>query len=640
MIIIVFCAVLLSCLLFTPALGQGQQPAKPSPAKPTTNSTSKEDPNPLALQRRTIALSLLTTLADEARIYQDQSLRARVQARAADALWTSNAEKARSLFLRAWEAADIGDKDAWKRYTDELQRQANSRTSAFVPRPPNLRGEVLRLVTKRDAKLSQRFFSQLKDDATRDVNSALNTDSGAVAAKTADPEDPPAEITQRLSLARELLEEGDMGNALLSGDPALDRVTTRGVFFLSALREKDAVAADLRFANMLTRAVADPTSDAVIVSVLSSYVFTPFLYVIVRGNGNNHTSAERSNTEPPNIGNELRRAFLAGAAQILLRPPQPPDQDLTIAGHRGLYFTIARLLPLYEQFTPELAPELRVQLASLAPDATEEMRTGRLRSLTEGLVSDSERRDEGEDALERAGHTADVADRDELYLRAALLAARKGEISARDILEKLSDTDLRTRSRAYVDFTLISFALQRKNTDDAFRLLSTSDIPAIQRAWALLELANLLKTSDGTRATEVLNEAATVARRISGSDPDRARALVGVATRMFDIDHGRVWEAITEALRSANAVSEFRGEDAQVVVRLQVGGGASTSTFGVEFFDLPEIFSALAKEDLYRTIELARTLTADAPRATATLSIARAILAAPVARPGQIRSRN
>jgi hypothetical protein len=34
---------------------------------------------------------------------------------------------------------------------------------------------------------------------------------------------------------------------------------------------------------MLAKTVADPSSDAVGVSVLSSYVFTPFLYIIVRG---------------------------------------------------------------------------------------------------------------------------------------------------------------------------------------------------------------------------------------------------------------------------------------------------------------------------------------------------------------------
>ena len=91
-----------------------------------------------------------------------------------------------------------------------------------------------------------------------------------MSAQTADPEDPPLAIVQRLQFATQLLEDGDVGRAIQFADPALDRVTTRGIFFLSSLREKDMMAADLRFATMMAKTVADPTSDAVGVSVLSS----------------------------------------------------------------------------------------------------------------------------------------------------------------------------------------------------------------------------------------------------------------------------------------------------------------------------------------------------------------------------------
>ena len=59
-----------------------------------------------AAQQRTIAISLVSTLADEARSFKDQTRRARVQARAADVLWDSDPERARELFRRAWEAAE------------------------------------------------------------------------------------------------------------------------------------------------------------------------------------------------------------------------------------------------------------------------------------------------------------------------------------------------------------------------------------------------------------------------------------------------------------------------------------------------------------------------------------------------------
>ena len=434
-------------------------------------------------------------------------------------------------------------------------------------------------------------------------------------------------VVQRLQLATQLLEEGDLGRALQFADPVLDRVTTRGIFFLSFLREKDMAAADQRFATMLSKTVADPSSDAVGVSVLSSYVFTPFLYIIVRGNGQNHSSQARDRiVAPTNFPPELRRAFLAGAAQILLRPPQPADQDRTVAGRRGLYFTIARLLPLYEQYSPEAAPELRVQLSSLAADISEDLRTGNDRLLTRGLVPEDQARDEGREALDRADRITDAAERDILFARAALVAARKGDANARDMVEKIGEAEFRKRARAHVDFTLVSRAIDRKDTQETLRLLNAAEISHIQRAWALLEVAGMLRKTDATRAVEIVNEASIVARRIGGSEVDRPRALVGVATLMFDVDRGRAWEALLEAVKAANAVSEFSGEDAQIVARFAMGRGTTTTNFTVENFDLDRIFALLAKEDLYRAIETARGFSADAPRATASIAVARAVL--------------
>jgi hypothetical protein len=616
----------LTYLLPSQVTAQVNPPAK-KPQTKASKTAKGEEPNPLALQRRTVAISLLTSLAEEARSFQDQSLRARVQVRAADALWESDTEKARALFRRAWEAAVSADKDAWQRYSEERQRiSSSSEPNRYLQSPPELRNEVMRLVAKRDRELAEEFLTQLTDDTARDTsNPAGSLNPGTP--QTADPESPPMAIVQRLQLAMQLLQDGDVGRALQFAEPALDRVTTRGVFFLSTLREKDTGAADQRFAAMLAKTVADPSSDAVGVSVLSSYVFTPFLYIIVRGNGNNHSSQSRERIAPPqNFPPELRRSFLAGAAQILLRPPPPVDQDRTIAGRRGLYFTIARLLPLYEQYAPELAPELRVQLSSLAADIPEDLRTGRDRLLTRGLASEEQNRDEGSETLERADRVSDPTERDLLYARAALIAARKGDASARDLVEKIAESEMRKGARSHVDFTLVSRALDRKDPQEALRLLAAAELSNIHRAWALLEIAGQLKKTDAPRAVELLNESAVVARRIGGSEVDRPRAMMGVATLMFEIDRGRVWEAVSEAVKSANAVSEFSGEDAQVVARFSLGRGTTTSNMSVEGFNVEKVFSSLAKEDLYRTIEVARGFTADAPRATASLAVARAVL--------------
>ena len=81
-------------------------------AKPTEMQTAKvNETDDAAAQRRIFAVSLVTSLAAEARSYRDRALRPRVLARAADALWDADKDAALLLFRRAWEAAEAGDAD-------------------------------------------------------------------------------------------------------------------------------------------------------------------------------------------------------------------------------------------------------------------------------------------------------------------------------------------------------------------------------------------------------------------------------------------------------------------------------------------------------------------------------------------------
>jgi len=604
--------------------GKATTPQKATKAEKGTKPT-RERPDPLASQRRATAISLATSLADEARSFQDEQLRARVQMRAADALWETDADQARALFRRAWETAVAADREAFRLYEEKLRAQGEG--GGYVgPDPPDLRREVLQLVTRRDRALGNEFLAKLTEATDRENQNLAISANNAPAQPTADPEKPPYEIAQRLLLARGFLEEGDTERALQLADQALNIVTTRGINFLSLLREKDQPAADKRFAAMFTRAALDPSSDATTVSVLSSYAFTPFMTMVVRGNGGNHTSMERDRVTAPNISPELRAAFLRAAAQILLRPVPTPDQDRTLAGRGGLYFVIARLLPLFDQYVPDFSPELRAQMGALAPDAPERFRNGNDKMLTRGLVPEETQRDEGQEALENADRAATPADRDLSFSRAALVAARKGDINARELVDKIQDAEMRKSARAHVDFTLIGRAIERKDAQEALRLARTGELTHVHKVWALTEIALLVKKTDTKSAGEILDEAANEARRIGGTDPDRTRTLFGVATRMYEVDRTRAWELVAEAVKAANSASGFTGVDSQIVSRFQTSRGTSTTNFDVESFDLNGIFGLLARDDLFRAVELAKSFTGEAPRANATLAIIRAVL--------------
>lgn len=97
-------------------------------------------------------------------------------------------------------------------------------------------------------------------------------------------------------------------------------------------------------------------------------------------------------------------------------------------------------------------------------------------------------------------------------------------------------------------------------------------------------------------------------------------------TEFQNADRGRAWELLAEAVKAANSTEGFSGEDSQLILRLQTPGITSVRTNSLENFDLPAVFSTLTKDDYHRAAGLARNFEADSTRATALISIARAVL--------------
>src|SRR5438105_2173979 len=172
--LIVLCAAAVNAQ--TPAGAGVKQPRGSKP--PAAVRTAAADP--LAETRRTNAIALISSLADEARGFKDETLRARVQARAADALWDIDKDKARTLFRRAWDAAEAADREADRKDEAERQRQQQaSGGSAFAWNTrPRLRPEVLRLAAKRERALGEEFLSKL-DEARKQEQEATDADRAA-----------------------------------------------------------------------------------------------------------------------------------------------------------------------------------------------------------------------------------------------------------------------------------------------------------------------------------------------------------------------------------------------------------------------------------------------------------------------------
>lgn len=605
-----------------------QTPPSPEAAATPQAAARTEEEDALVAQRRMSAMLLITTLADEARAFRNEALRARVQARAADALWETDEERARTLFRRAWEAAETSDAESARRTREEIARQMRGGSGAAViaSDAADLRGEVLRLASRRDRALGEEMLARLIEAEERaSETSGAPPSNPAANSPRRNPTEATTEDQQRLMLALRLLEDGDTERALTFAAPALSRATMWSILFLSALRERDAAAADTRFAGMLQRISADATSEATTVSLLSSYVLTPFLFITPSRRGMS-SSQMRGMTPAPDIPRGLRAQFFRVAAQILLRPILPANDDRSYAGREGTYFIIARLLPAFEQYAPEHAPALRAQLGALTPDAPENFRNGTDPSLTRGLVPESEQRDELRDTLERIERTSDASERERLHIAAAQTAAMRGDERAREYADRITNADARGRVRAFADFALTQRAVGQRDADEILRRARAGDLTPMQRVWAFTQAANVLKRTDRGRALETLEEALRDARRAEGAD--RPRTLAAVITQLLDVDAGRVWELMPELVRAANAPAAegFTGEDAQVVALLQVGGSSSAMGRSAADFDLVNLFERLAEIDLLRATEYARSFTGDAPRAVSTLAIARAEL--------------
>lgn len=629
-------ALCLPTLLPAP-LAHAQTAAAAQPKKPAAATTATKKgaggvaADPLAAERRANAIALVNTLADESRGFRDQTLRARVQVQAADALWETDKERARALFRRAWDAAEVADVENSRR-RDE-QNRSGGRQLATNLNLPNMRGEVLRLAAKRERALGEEFLVKMEEARKREAgdlsNASANLPSANAGGQTErrDPDAVPPEVARRLRLAMQFLEDSDLERALAFADPVLNNVNPNSVEFLVLLREKSAQDADKRFSALLASTAVDPNSDASDILLLSSYVLTPGLYMTMGQGGQGVSSSQRRRdiTAPADLPAAVRVGFARAAAQVLLRPLPQEDQDRTATGRVGTYFVISRLLPFFEQVIPEGVPALRARLAALNPDIPEDARKGLSDDLTRGLVPEDSR-DPVQEALEDAS-SADPRIRDLAYFRAAQAAAFKGDARARDYAAKIEDADLRRQVRSFVDFSLLNRAVtDKKDGMEVLRLASTGELTPVQRTWAYTEAARLLAKDDRPRALEALESAATAAKSIDAEDPDRVRSTVAVATRFFEFDRNRAWEIMADAVKAANAAPEYTGADAGLAARIQTKGQRSTINFPAPAFDLTGVFQTLAKDDMNRAVALAQTFTGESPRALATLAVARAVL--------------
>jgi hypothetical protein len=479
-----------------------------------------------------------------------------------------------------------------------------------------VRKEVLRLVALRDRALAEEFLEKLKESQAESKSENTTNDMWGL----------PEAAQQRLSLAENLLRGGNIERALQYADPVLGQVTVSTLDFLTLLREKNPGAADQRYAALLASTANNMSSDANTVSLLSSYIFTPNTYFIYNRDGAPSFSG-RPHPTPANVSPQLRNAFFQTASLVLLRPLPPPEQDQSSTGIAGKFKVVKQLQPLFEQYAPpDITASMRGQLEALNSLVSDNLRRGETDQVPEDITQEELSADREASLLDEIEHADTSDERDELYFKLALFALRKDDLKARDYAGKIEESGFRKQAQAWVDWGLAVSAIQKKKTELALEINRTSELTHIQRVWILTQAAKLLAKADRSRALSLLDTAAAEARRIDGGELDRPRGLFAVANALRVVEPARVSEAIFEAVKAANSTDGFTGEGGMVLQTINSKRQIRVNPQNVPEFDIEEVFGALANDDYERAVQLARGFQAEAPRANATIAIARSVL--------------
>ena len=551
-------------------------------------------------------ISRLSALASEAQTFEPP-LRSHIQTQAASLLWDFDRLFARDLFLKAWEAAESADREF------EEKQQRSDPNSVIMSYPPQARREVISAAWKKDPVLGDALLAKMikQVEQAEGDNESSSASSNAQLSRS---------DLERLNVAMQLLRDGDETQAVKFAQDILNRALIPTIRFLSELREKNATAADDLYVSLLARVVTDPTSDANSIALLSSYVFSPFLYFTIGSNGLprfvQNTGDARSADVPPRI----RSLFLDSAAQVLLRAPSDP------AAQRISYMVATRLLPLFEKFNPNLATQIKSRLSeisgiippgSLTPELVNKLRTG---------INNPDYNENVQEILGRAKQLTNASMRNRLYIQAAMLAAEQGNSSAKEILQEVDGDDLRDRVRAYVYMVLARHALRKKDLEAVLEFARCEALSPVERVWIYTQAVDLFNTKSLGKVTAVIMESVAVARRIDSTDPDRARALTAITLQLMRYKPQLAKAYLIESLIAVDKANNFDSENGLLEIRLETPVGDWFTSYDASNFRLKKLFRELAKEDFFQAINMSENLKSKEARSAATIAIGEIIL--------------
>lgn len=592
-----------------------------------------------AAARRAQAINLLIETAERARLFNDLVYRARIQTLAADALWTFDEARARQIFRRAWEAAGAADRAEERASEEEAGIFSNSEETTLTA----ARDEVLSKAAALDPKMAETFLRELIDERERAESSKSNQ-----ATRRTPWREPSPLGARRLALAYELLNKKEYFRAAAVVEPLISEGVSGDLmeFILRLRASMGAGQVDpyRLYLRLLERTAASPNVDANDLLLLSSYIVSPQLMMVVDEKSslqfrslpymkvsNNRNPAETVAAKP--FYNLAVSVLLQRSA--LSRRAANPVQDRI-----ARYFATGRLIPFFEQAGPEYAqfvPAMRSQLATLSSEMEATRRNAldaqfELTSLNQKNTPDSLA-----PQLEELTRAGDKQERDRISLKVVRKAARERLWDrAQRTAYGIEDTNLRRAALAFIVVNQIA-DISRAYKDDkeedfesVARFVRRADAPTFASAWGLAQAALIAaRRGDREQVRALLSEAESYAARADRNSRQRVAAYIVLTDAAAKLNETRAWDYLSELVRTVNSTDDYMGDEISMGTSTESAGDEDAQeelNIEADAFRLDRIFATMARIDFDKTRTEAQALTGEIPRSYARIAAARAAL--------------
>lgn len=632
-----------------------QTKAKQSP-KPARDQKERE-----RRERRQAAAALNEAVASASEV-KDAYKRVLLLALAAEALWTFDEQGARSLFARAWEAAAAHDAEE----SAALKERSVEQTAAeglpdeldqlpdFFTSVTDARGAVLRAVSRRDARLTERYLAEFReatergrgDGGARETadDKRVGREVGGFSLSILHNERLGVDERMRLDLSEALAGGGDYRRAAeVASHGVGSGVSAALIKFLLGLRRAAHAEADALYRQLLARTAANPRAGPNDVLLLSTYALTPSLFTTVSPGGwVNLTTVDGEGEDdgatrpvPPAV----RQDFFNTAAAVLLRAGMKGAGGAEEARGRAaaLFFTAARLLPFFDREAPQLAPQLHALRQSAAAELDAQSRDSLSRTADRQSLAPHNPVDPLGDELESVKRETLATARDAARQRALRQAIKlKLWARAREAIAGMEGVELRADSLNLLAVCQVAdvgaaFEGDEGGDERAAQFVEQAGVPPLTRAFGYAQAALLAsKRKRQARASELLERARTFAEQTDAGREARFVALLVVATAAEQADPARAWALLPALVRAANEAGDAPADELAGGFRTPRLEGAEQVGMAEQLADfrLDDLFAALARRDPARALREARLLDDATTRSFVTVSAARARLEA------------